>query len=108
VDFLDAFTKISTTAILVENEKVMGIIDFNFFPNELINILTNDCSILYTAGGIVERDKEKNVGDMVVFGWRNCYTEGFAIYKQTNRKCKEKNMKNFNCRFKHIKCTNND
>jgi hypothetical protein len=31
VDFLDAFTEITTSAILVENEKVVAIIDFNFF-----------------------------------------------------------------------------
>ncbi len=30
---------------------------------------------------------------MVVFLWRNCYAEGFGIYKQTNRKGREKNMK---------------
>ena len=29
--FLDAFTEITTSAILVENEKIMAIIDFNFF-----------------------------------------------------------------------------
>ena len=66
---------------MVENEKVMAIIDFNFFSNELINILTNECSILYTAGGIVENGKEKNDGDMVVFGWRYCYAKEFGIYK---------------------------
>jgi hypothetical protein len=59
----------------------------------LINILTNECSILYTAGGIVERGKEKSGGNMVGFGWKNCYAEGFGIYKQTNRKGREKNMK---------------
>ena len=37
--------------------------------------------------------KENSGGDMVVFGWRNCYAEGFDIYKQTNRKCRKKNMK---------------
>ena len=84
--FLDAFIEITTYAILVENIKVVAIIDFNFFSNELINILTNECSILYTAGWIVERGKKKSGGDMVVFGWRNCYAEGFDIYKQTNRK----------------------
>ena len=52
---------------MVQNKKVMAIIDFNFFPNELINILTNECSILYTAVGIVERGKENSGGDMVVF-----------------------------------------
>ena len=31
VDFLDAFTEITTSAILVKNEKVVAIIDFNFF-----------------------------------------------------------------------------
>jgi hypothetical protein len=55
----------------------------------LINILTNECSILYTAGRIVERGKEKSGGDMVVFLWRNCYAEGFGIYKKTNRKGRE-------------------
>ena len=30
---------------------------------------------------------------MVVFGWRNSYVEGFGICKQTNRKCRLKNMK---------------
>jgi hypothetical protein len=59
----------------------MAIIDFNFFSNELINIFTNVCSILYTAGGIVKRNKEKSGGAMVIFGWRNCYAEGFGIYK---------------------------
>ena len=44
-------------------------------------------------GGIVERGKEKGGGNMVVFLWRNCYAEGFGIYKQTNRKSKKKNMK---------------
>ena len=92
VDFLDSLTEITTSAILVENEKIVAIIDFNFFSNELINILTNECSILYTAGGIVERGKEKSGGDMVVFGWRNCYAD-FGIYKQTNRKGREKDMK---------------
>ena len=67
VDFLDAFTKITTSAILVENENVVAIIDFNFFSNELINILTNECIILYTAGGIVEMGKEKSGRDIVVF-----------------------------------------
>ena len=93
VDFLDAFTEITTSAILVENEKVVAIIDFNFFSNELIDTLTNECSTLYTAGEIVERGKKKSGGDMVVFGWRSCYAEEFGIYKQTNRKGKEKNMK---------------
>ena len=93
VDSVDAFTEITTSAILVENEKVVAIIDFNFFSNELINILTNECSILYTEGGIVERGKEKSGGDMVVFGWRNSWADGFGIYKQTNRKGREKNMK---------------
>ena len=71
----------------------MAIIDFNFFSNELINILTNECSILYTAGGIVERGNEKSGGDTVVFLWRICYVEGFGIYKQTNRKGRKTNMK---------------
>ena len=31
VDFLDAFIEITTFAILIENEKVVAIIDFNFF-----------------------------------------------------------------------------
>ena len=30
-DFLDAFTEITISAILVENEKIVAIIDFNFF-----------------------------------------------------------------------------
>ena len=30
---------------------------------------------------------------MVVFLWRSCHAEGFGIYKQTNRRCREKNMK---------------
>ena len=30
---------------------------------------------------------------MVVFLWRNCYAEGFGIYKQTNKKCWKKNIK---------------
>ena len=55
MDFLDAFIEITTSIILVENKKVVAIIDFNFFSNELINILTNECSILYTAGGILKR-----------------------------------------------------
>ena len=37
------------------------------FLNEFINILTNDCSILYNASEIIERDKEKSGGHMVVF-----------------------------------------
>ena len=90
VDFLDVFTEITTSAILVENKKVVAIIDFNFFSNKLINILTNECSILYTARGILERGKENSGGDMVVFLLRNCYAEGFSIYKQTNRKGREK------------------
>ena len=60
MEFVDVFTEISVSAILVENEKVMAIIDFNFFSNELINILTNKCSILYTAGGIIKKGKEKS------------------------------------------------
>ena len=67
MDFLDAFTEIITSIILVENDKVVTIIDFNFLSNELINILTNECSILYTEGEIVERGKEKSGGDMVFF-----------------------------------------
>ncbi len=59
MDFSYAFIEITTSAILVENEKVVAIIDFNFFSNELINILTNECSILYTVRRIVERGKEK-------------------------------------------------
>ena len=90
MDFSDTFTEITTSVILVENEKIMAIIDFNFFSNKLINILTNECSILYTAGGIVEMGKEKSGGNMVVFLWRNCYAEGFGIYKQTNRIGREK------------------
>ena len=31
VDFLNAFIEITTSVILVENEKVVAIIDFNFF-----------------------------------------------------------------------------
>ena len=31
VDFLIAFTEITTSAILVDNEKVVAIIDFSFF-----------------------------------------------------------------------------
>ena len=38
VDFLDAFTEITISAILVENEKVVAIIDFNFFPIFFIHI----------------------------------------------------------------------
>jgi hypothetical protein len=93
VDFSDALTEITTSAILVENEIVVAIIDFDFFSNELKNILTSECSILYTAGGIVERGKKKSGGDMVIFGWRNSRNDGFDIYKQTNRKGTEKNMK---------------
>ena len=93
MDFLDAFIEITTSAILVENEKIVAIIDFNCFSNELINILTNECSIQYTAGGIVEWGKEKSGGNMVVFWWNNCYAEEFGIYKQTNRKCRKTNMK---------------
>ena len=59
----------------------------------MINLLTNKYSILYTAGGIIERDNEKSGGNMVVFLWRNCYAERFGIFKQTNRKGREKNMK---------------
>ena len=93
VEFLDALTEITNSAILVENEKVVAVIDFNFFSNELINTLTNECSILYTAGGIVERGKKNSGGDMVVFGWRNSLADGFGIYKQTNRKGREKRQK---------------
>jgi hypothetical protein len=67
VDFLDAFTEITTFVIFVENEKIVAIIDFNFFSNELINILTNKCSILYTARVIVKKGKKNSGGDMVVF-----------------------------------------
>ena len=60
----------------------------------MINILTNECSILYTAGKIYSKNgKDKSGGDMIVFLWRNCYAEGFDIYKQTNRKGREKNIK---------------
>ena len=38
----------------------------------------------------MERGKEKSGENMVVFLWRNCYAEGFDIYKQTNRKDREK------------------
>jgi hypothetical protein len=31
MDFLDAFTEITTSVVLVENEKVVAIIDFNCF-----------------------------------------------------------------------------
>ena len=93
VDFLDAFTEIITSTILVENEKVVAIIDFKFFSNELINISTNKCSILYTTREIIKWGKEKSGRDMVVFRWRNYYTERFGIYKQTNRKGRKKNMK---------------
>jgi hypothetical protein len=61
MDFLDVFTEITTFAILVENKKVVTIIDFNFFSNELINILSNGCSILYYTEGIVERGKKRVV-----------------------------------------------
>ena len=64
-----------------------------FFSNNLINTLTNECSILYTTGGIVERGKKKSGEDMVVFLWKNCYAERFGIYKQINRIGREKNMK---------------
>jgi hypothetical protein len=36
VDFLDAFIKITTSAILVENEKEVVIIYFNFFNSEYV------------------------------------------------------------------------
>ena len=39
---------------------------------------------------------------MVVFLWRNCYAEGFGIYKQTNRKGRKKIYKKFSCRFKPL------
>jgi hypothetical protein len=67
MDFLNVFNEITTFVILVENEKVVAIIDFNFFSNELINILTNKCSILYTARVIVKKGKKNSGGDMVVF-----------------------------------------
>ena len=88
---LDAFKEITTSAILVENETVVAIIDFNFFSNELIDILTTECSILYNAGGIVERGKEKSGRDMVVFGWRLTPKE-FGIYVQSNRKGRKRIM----------------
>ena len=108
VDFLDAFTEITTSAILVENEKVVAIIDFIFFSNELINILTIEYNILYTVGGIVEQDKEKSGGDMVVFRWKNCYAEEFGIYKQTNKKGKEKNIKILAANLNTLSVQNND
>jgi hypothetical protein len=94
VEFLDAFTEITSSAILVENEKVVAIIDFNFFSNELTNTSTNECSILYTTGRIVERGKKKSGRHMVVFLWRNSVADGFGIYKHTNRKGREKKQKN--------------
>ena len=30
---------------------------------------------------------------MIVFRWRSCYAEGFGLYKQSNKKGREKNMK---------------
>ena len=72
----------------------MAVIDLYIFLNEMINILTNECSILHTAREIMEMDKEKYGGDMVVFLCRNCYAEGFGIYKQTNRKDRKIIIKN--------------
>jgi hypothetical protein len=34
--FLNVFTEIITSTILVENEKVVAIIDFNFFTSEYV------------------------------------------------------------------------
>jgi hypothetical protein len=36
MDFLNVFNEITTFVILVENEKVVAIIDFNFFTSEYV------------------------------------------------------------------------
>jgi hypothetical protein len=91
IDNLDALKENTISVILVENEIVIAIIDFNFFSSELIDILSTEYSILYKAGGIVDRGKQKRGGDMVVFRWRLTPLE-FGIYVQSNRKGRERIM----------------
>jgi hypothetical protein len=73
----------------------------------LINILTNECSILYNVGGIVERGKKKIVRIWLFFYGEIATLKDLAYISKLMKKV-EKKYQNFNCRFKHTKCTNND
>jgi hypothetical protein len=72
-DFIDlsTFTKLEKSCVLVESNKIIGILIPEFYPNEECDSYHTWAKKFYDEGGVVERSPSISEGRMVMSGWRD-------------------------------------